>query len=348
MNNLMRHLIGIRRTHFKRLLISGVLHTLGALCVAALLWTWMLPPAHRASLHEAMDAGALGFTSGEVLLHLALSACFWAFLAICYHLFRSARSNPTPRLVKARGTVITETIIVFPVFLLLTMGLIQLTIVNTAGLLTSLAAYKAGRVAAVWSPEMVRDNIDANTVHEKMHVAAAASVAPVAPSDFVQLGCDFEDSTTLQAMLDANVEIGHVTDLGPVGRNLHGFRGGQLSITRAFDHSNFIIRGQRKLKFANCAVSVSVTFNPTDNRRGTATATVQYKHMMAIPIAEVVFGSADVVGGRAAHYSEIVRQYEVPYQFPPRLATPGGFINFSEAFGGTDFDMNDIGDFDDD
>ncbi len=312
MNGRIRQLIGSVRPG--RLLALAVLHILGTLGVAAAFWMWMLPPHTRSALREAMDAGVVGITSGEVVLHLALSACFWAFLSICYHLARSLRSDPTPRLVKARGTVITETIIVLPIFLILNLGLIQLAILNTASLLTQLAAFNAGRVVAIWHPEAMegRKGVTTDMVNEKARVAAAMALTPVAPSDFpIQPGsCS---STTLDNKLEGLEGLGHTTTGSTIPH-------GEMRLPAFWDASDFETRGRRKLIFAHCATTVEYAIGSDQLVR----TVVRYQQQIAMPLVANVFGQIETVGGRMAYFTPLERDHITTHQIPPCVRTPGG------------------------
>lgn len=301
------------------LLGTGLLHLTGVALVYVGIWWMMLPPETHSALREAAAHGIFYDQPTSLILHAGLSASFWAMLVIAFKLFTAPSEKRSARLVKARGTVIVETLIVFPVFLLITLGLLQLTILNTAGLLTHLAAFKAGRAVSVWAPEAHhgRKGVNYTTMNEKARTAAAAALAPVAPSDFVY-SCDQNNS--LETMLEALRTVGHITTLNP-NVKLHGSRS-NLSVSRAFDHSNFIIRGQRKLEFAFCAVEVEVD-PPNPGPATNFNVVVTYRQQMAMPFVEVVFGSFDEVGGRAAFYTTIQRRHATTSQIEPNDSTPG-------------------------
>lgn len=281
----------------------------------------MLPLETHTALQEAAAHDVFLHQPGALLYHAALSACFWAMLLILFGILQKPREHQQLRLVKARGTVIVETLIVFPVFLLTSLGLLQLTILNTAGLLTSLGAFKAGRSISVWAPEADhgRNGVNYALVNEKARLAAALAVTPVDPADFVY-SCD--GSTSIDTSRDAMKSLGHAIEVNP-NVQLHGSRS-NLSLSRAFDHSNFFIRGQSKLSFAWCATDVEIT--PSSPSSGeNFTVTVRYQQQMAMPFVEIVFGSFDEVGGRGAFYTEIQRSYATRAHIEPNADTPGYF-----------------------
>ena len=335
-------------------LLRGIVHLLGVSTIFVLSAAWVLPGETRAALWSAYDTGALGMIPVEALIHLGLSVAAWLMLYIGFRLLTSVPEQSTPRLVKAQGTVIVETIIVLPVLLLLIFGLLQLIVLNTAGLLSTLASYNAARVVAVWGPEaeIQRNDVDESLVAEKARVAAAAAVAPVAPSDyFMNLsGCN-ESGDTLEHFInglemDYGVGIGPIS-FGPAGHtqfhNTAPMTGatGNLSVPRGFDTSDFETRGQRKMHFAYCAMTVQLSNaatgeqecsgdlcgevdTPTDDNEDASGATIAYQQHMAFPIAERVFGSGGTVGGRLAYYSTITRSHTFNSQMEPSDQVPGG------------------------
>lgn len=308
--------------HWRRRLISGTatiaLHLLGTATFFTASWWLLIPLETRQALREAYHHGAIQIHSTELLLHAGLSACFWAMLFIGYKLLTTPRKR-TPRLISARGTVIVETLIVFPLFLLLTLGLLQLILVNTAGLLTSLAAFNAGRAISVWAPEIGRRNdVERSLVLDKARVAAAMALAPVAPADFITTNCG-SGSTTLSKQLEGLRSTGHTSTT-----NILAATDGNasLSVNRAFDLSNFETRGRNKLNFAYCATEIES--NISDSTQGTSfNVQVNYKHQLAMPVVAVVFGGYSVVEGRPGFYSTITRSHTTTAQIKPRAETPG-------------------------
>lgn len=309
------------RTRLPLYLTSGLLHFLGIALVYVAIWWLMLPPETHKALHEAASYGLFVDQPHALLFHGLLSACFWVLLVLVVQVFKQPAEQRQLRLVRARGTVIVETLIVLPVFLLITLGLLQLTILNTAGLLTSLGAFKAGRAVSVWAPEADEGRLGVNysIVDEKARLAAASAVTPVAPSDFVH-SCT--GSTSLDAKLDAIRSVGHATSMNP-NMKAHGSRS-NLSVSRAFDHSNFLIRGQSKLSFAWCATEVVI--EPAQPRPAERfTVTVIYQQQMAMPFVEVVFGDFREVAGRTGFYTQLERSYSTTAQIKPNRTAPGLF-----------------------
>ncbi len=307
--------------------VSAAGHLLGVAVIFCLSWWVLLPGYTRAALREAYHQGLFHDRPTELLIHLGLSACFWALLVIGWHLVRAPSSGQARRIVKARGAVMLETAVVFPVFLMTTLGLIQLTLTNTAALLTSLAAYNSARTIAVWYPETDPSNppnpgrmdVDGDMVLEKATLAAAAALAPVAPSDFRhQASGDCANSESLEARIEALEAIGHEHESGVSGL-------GDYSLARALDQSDFAHRGQTKLRAAYCAVTVDYVVNPDQH---TMHVQVEYKDYVTIPLVGPIFGEYESVAGRDGFFSTITRDHETTYQLwhYPDLPGTGGIL----------------------
>ncbi len=292
----------------------AALHAAGTMTIFVGIWWFMLPPAIRSSLTEAYHYGLYAGQPTELYFHLGLSACFWAMLYIGFQLLITPSEKKQPRLVKARGLVYLEFIVVLPVFLLLNLGLIQLTILNTAHLLTNLASFKTARAVALWHPEAMgdRNGVTEALVGEKALVAAASTLAPVAPADFA-FNNNSCSSDTLEHALSAFESLGHA------GSGTGGESGIAKSVATFFDTANFQSRGQRKLMFAHCATEIGYSVNESDH---TIEAVVSYHQQMAMPWANQVFGSFQTVAGRDGHYATIVRAHTVTYQVVPFADIP--------------------------
>ena len=115
-------------------------------------WTWALQAlAHLTGVLAVLSVNALlfvnehameAFYSGlghaaffdlvtvPLLLQAGLAACFWALIVITFTWGRLTlvERRATKKLVmqRSRGTILTETLIIFPIFLLFTSGLAQL------------------------------------------------------------------------------------------------------------------------------------------------------------------------------------------------------------------------------
>lgn len=304
--------------YYGRLAAASALHLLGVAVIFCLFGWWILPGEAHPAIAQAYSLGVFSEHPQEVLLHAGISACLWALLFIAWKLLTTASEEKTPRLVRARGTVIVETIIVFPVFLLITLGLVQLALLNTAGFLTTLGAFKAGRVVAIWYPEALegRNGVDLALVEEKARLAAASSVAPVAPADFVFSAGDCVASDSLDAKLEALGDLGH--DTSPA--SAYGQATPEnLSLATAFDQSDFATRGQTKLLFAHCATTVEYVVSGHE-----VLTRIQYQQQIAMPVVSLVFGEPATVAGRQGFYATIERDHRTTHQIVPMDEPPGG------------------------
>lgn len=308
-------------------LTTGAMHLVGMAVVFAISSWLLIPSQSRSALHEAYHHGLMEAATAEIALHAGLSFCFWALLYIGWKLIVSSKPSEAGRLVKARGTVIVETLVVFPVFLLVTLGLMQLAILNTGALLTTLAAFHAGRTASIWVPENMepRQEVNAGVVQDKIHMAAAGAVAPAVPSDFAT---DANvNSPSLDARLDALEDLGH--DQQPsVAADA------TLSVAGSFDGANMASRGLNKMTFAYCAVEVHTTWDGDPGCGPTNISTVVvYNHQLAFPFVNRIFGDGATIAGRTGHYSRIIREHSTTMQIPPNPATPGGMGGWGDRAG---------------
>lgn len=291
-------------------------------------------------------------------LHVGLSTCIWAAVYLLGAFVLSWRTKPDRVIRVARGTVMTETIIVLPVFMLLSFGLAQLAINNIAGILANVASYQAARAAWVWKGEEGKsriNNVGSNEARTRARLAAALVMTPVAPGEFV--GNPTMGNATAQNMRES-LALANIPLAGPYipagitnfGTNVFGTglnmttRSGQ-SFIAALDTSMYAIRGIRKFTHAWHATNVTVS----DSSNGDTSISLTYRHFVAMPIMGRVFGNFGVVGLRPGYYSEFNRTYgfQSLSKTPPNTNLPGGtLLNFS--IGGPGFGeaiRGEVGDF---
>lgn len=264
-----------------------------------------------------------------VLLQVALGACIWA---MCYLLFQwvrvSLRERRTPNkvLVKARGTILTETLIVFPVFLLLTSGLAQLSINTSASILTAVGTFQANRTAWLWEPETrpanARNGMSGRTdeVDERARIAAASVIAPVVPAEF-RGNCDFSDlfdarmrtitATGAYAGAAGADAVRALVNTGSTGLPT------ELYYNKAFDTSPFYERGAKKLYLAYCLTSAS---HRTSG--GNVVTTVEYTHANVFPWFSYIFGEERVAAGNPGRYAVFTNTASLPQQIDANPREP--------------------------
>jgi len=327
----------MKRT-LSRVLGHFLVHVTGVLAVATLL---LLPYLEQSLLDAYATALAYdefrAFTALEWGVHVGLSLCVWALLVISYKLFSSRRRKL--RAVKvARGSVITELLIILPVWMLLSMGLMQLCITNIAGILTNLATFQAARTVWVWHGESSGNRIGVSyfTIMSKARVQAAQSLAPVAPGDYFhdpfftvspalksaragmlaqQLPLLMEDQGAVAFPLVYLLELEDIEGVVRAGDK----KG--LSLARSLDQTTFRLRSVRKLTWAYHATTVIPVM-----ALGRSGAVVIYHHQIAMPLVPQAFGQLKTVMGRAGYYRPIVREFNFAAQRPANPDFPGGSV----------------------
>ena len=253
-----------------------------------------------------------------IVLVFGLSACAWALTFIVYSLVRLRL--PKSRglaLSRARGTIITETLVVLPIFFLLTFGLAQMAVNSMAGLLSTLASYEVARTLAVWAPES-RANVDANVIREKARLVGAAVVAPIVPENRAGLaGCD-QNATSLRQMREGLQGVGLESGVGGETRT--------WSMKDAFGTRAFSERGPTKLTLAFC--NSWVTWTPvdrdTDNVNIQAfTATFTYHHPAVFPMVGPIFAQNPGAGNWGTNYvSSFTKSYSMTTYLTPNIWAP--------------------------
>lgn len=282
----------------------------------------------------------------EVGMMAGVSACMWAIGFIAVQLFRETRrTRRTTSLATSRGTVMTETLIVLPVFLLLVFGLSQMAINSMAGLLTTLGTYQSARTLAVWAPEIGHDRIDGGQevtkemVDERARAAGAGVLAPVASMSALNVNACNDQIT---AGADGHGQSEHViTDFLNGMKTLNLGAGadvpGQLkswSLVDAFGTRAFALRAAPKLKVAFCASHVewdeaTIVTDPDDNQRSEITVTFTYVHRNTFPLVRHIFnnGTGNVDASKLPYQGNnsvtpISRTYSMYQQISPNPEQP--------------------------
>lgn len=319
------------------------------LAVAVIAVLSMVPFVNEFTL-EVMWASAehteyLALTWFEVALHIGLAGCLWALMVLLFDVVRSKR-QPVRKVLKLRqGSVMTETLIILPVFLLLTFGIAQLAVNNMAGIVANAAVFQSGRTAWLWASEaqVGRSGVTMTKAREMARVQAAAVLTPVAPGDFIQSPFggseEFKDmrgillgsqipypSSDLGAVGQSAVPIFFMFDsvdpraLTSLGGNMTGMTsipGKNSSFYRAFDASGFRSRTVRKFTFAYGATSVDLV-----DRGDEYGAHINYLHMQAFPVVDRIFGDFTIVESRPGYYMTIEREFTMPKQVVPNPRRP--------------------------
>ena len=132
---------------------SAIVHAVGWLVCTILLVFVSFPPDVAAEVFSRIAAEQPLRTELTVtaLKHASLGMVVWLTSYLLFALgSHRMRQNPRRKMKLSRGTVMVETLIIFPVFLLLLFGLLQLSINNIASMLTSYAGFSGTRAVWVW------------------------------------------------------------------------------------------------------------------------------------------------------------------------------------------------------
>ena len=306
-------------------------HGLGVCVVATVAW---LPFLNRYTLDALL--GSLknpAFSSAGMLslgLHLGLSVCAWALLVILFEVITGRRQPARALLGAPRGTVMTETLIVFPVFLLLTFGIAQLAVNNIAGLVANAAAFEAGRTYWLWSAEAEasRRGVGYDLALDKAHAQAAAVLAPVVPGDFkMESGGIPEVARQTRGILMGTQKPAFSTDSGAKGmddaatqvtrNNSVEASGMDKTFASAIGTDSWRRRSARQFTFAYLASDVQALDGGSE-----AGVRLVFQHHQAFPLVGAIFGDKRTVGGRSGYYSSIDRTFTMPTQIPPNPHQP--------------------------
>lgn len=319
-----------------RTIVSIWLHLLGITFIALILLipyvgTGFFDAYYVAMANEEFRAVSLA----EWGIHIGLATCVWALIAITYKMI-SIRRKKLRAVKTTRGSAITEFLIILPVWMLISMGLMQLCITNIAGILTNLGAFQAARTVWVWAGEAQGDrlNVGYMTVASKARVQAAQSLAPVAPGDyfhdpFFTVSSDLKAARAGMLAQQLPLLTGDQGALGyplayllqledPKGLTTSGTRKG-LALSRSLDSSSFRLRSVRKLTWAYHATTVVPFYlGPV------AGALVIYRHQIAMPLVPQFFGQYGSVMGRKGYYRVIKREFTYVSQRAANPQYPGG------------------------
>ena len=233
----------------------------------------------------------------------------------------------------ARGTVLTEFLIILPVFLLLTFGMAQLAINNMAGMLANVAVYEAARAVWIWQPEVDTGRATADPV-DRARIAASQVMTPVAPGNFMVIptGLSAEFRASRNALMLSQIPFGGsipsgLTDLG-AGAGSISLQSAEkdLSMSKALDTSTFLSRSLTKYTHAYLATNVEV-INGSE-----IGATLTYQHNQVMPLVGIIFGKKsgglfgvnfDAPGMRSGYYATYQRSYAIKAQaWKPNITMP--------------------------
>ncbi len=322
------------RPWWSTLLVGGG-HAMGVATLALVALWWQM---RDVSPDLLVWAESRGYSFGEqnaaeLALHIALCALAWFTGAFIVHHGRQSRSVKRVRLAQARrGTVIVETLIALPVMLVLMCGLIQMTLLNIAAIMTDVAAIQAGRAVYVWEGETQIPRVrsdgyvkpDKASVEEKARIVSAGVLAAIAPGTN-STGCS--SSSQFRSYFSGTTSTSSLTGLiaGSAGASI-GFLGERArrnnrALSSAFDDISFDMRGPRKLATAYCHSSVEYELTG-----GNIRTTLTYDHKLTVPITGFAFATKfNFLGER---FTTIQRTYVLPHQtLQPNPYTPVSLLS---------------------
>lgn len=293
----------------KKYIFSGIIHVVGVITLFTLFALFFISQTTGALVVQLLgDTQVASEIAFPLIVLFGLSILTWA---LGFFVFTTLGKSRAKTLTRTRGTIMTETLIVLPVFLLLTSGLAQMGINSMAGLLTTVGAYEAGRTLAVWGPEIGRNRISGVSqavVVDKARLAVAVIVAPVARTGYRDL-IRCSGTPEFKKYMKGMEAAGLLPTEGAGGRLKF------KNYTESFGDKSFAQRGPDKLKSAYCSVAVDTSvFNDiptTGTSGGDFTIKVAYIHQPVFPFVKKIFGN-----------TRIEREYTMRSHIPPNQCLP--------------------------
>lgn len=272
-----------------------------------------LPIVFKALTHAELQADTFWRVAG----HVGIALVCWGMLFGVFLAGRARMERQKSQAIRRPiGSVMTETIVLLPVFLLIVFGLAQLSVNNVGGILANVAVYEAARAGWVWTHEEGVRNVSSGESTKRARIAAAAVMSPVAPGNFMgnpiltgsagkmrlalaasNLPVNDAYVSFIPTELQSLLASGGSLDLTPTTRKYQ-------SVWRALDSDTFIQRTVKKFTHAHHATNIRLR----DRSSGTE-ARLRYRHFIAMPMMGRVFGSFRVVGLRPGYYTTYERTY---------------------------------------
>lgn len=317
--------------HILAVMLRLSFHLMGVMALAAVMWLVVAGSSRLQMVWDAREYGADSLAPA-LLLHVGIAALIWAGLCLFVSWGRRLKDQPPPVRLSAAGrggSVYIETLVVLPVAMLLFFGMVQLAIVNMAGVLTNLATFQASRTAWLWEAEGDRSNLTQRELEERVRVQAAAVLTPVVPGTFYQTSRDLPPFATgardMRGALVGSQSTNAGGDLASRGRQ----RADSIAIlgdaynaglATGVDIDNFTERTVRKFTMAYHAVDVQV--DSDDDRVGIR---LVYDHQCVFPIVCGIFGEPRQLSGMdfGGYYTRFERQWTRQGQVQASERWPG-------------------------
>jgi hypothetical protein len=291
----------MKRTWWKIPLVASG-HVVGTGVVALTLAFLVMDGSAIEMVFGAIGSGSVAGTPWLwVGIHLFLSAALWGMIAFAGKRLMKRDDDRSKRIIKLQsGTAMTEFLIILTPFLLLTSGLAQLAILNTASLLADVASYNATRAAWVWETQ---DDVDNRFIERKARVAAAMALAPSAPSDF-----STDDAAEIKDLAE---ELDGGGNYAAGGNAPHS----AMTYLMAYDTGDFSERVLKKLYFAYNAIDMNVRIDDEN-----VESNFTYQMNCVFPWFAYIWGDRRTVSGRSGFYVPIRRRHTLPKQL--EVVTP--------------------------
>lgn len=283
----------------------------------------------------ALEVIRLSVTTPELRVHaaqqfgllLGLSLCIWLLCVMSWHYGQGRLKQNRLKSVRVHaGTIMTETLIIMPVFLLLTFGLAQLSINMIGGILVNVAGWSATRAVWVWAPEAEaqRSGVNDAEVVDRARAAAAMVMTPVASGAYMSGG------TLIGDLPRAGVDMRRAVLKGQVPLNVPDTAiriastgtANEMSIPTALGgDANFVLQSIQKFSRAYTCTAIEVVRDGEN-----IGAKVTYKHYLGMPFIGPIMGGNRLLfwsvpelpnaanGYRPGYYLDYERQYMMPAQ----------------------------------
>lgn len=328
---------------------SLLFHSIATLILAVVMSLPTIDWATTQMLWDSMTTQGFELDWLRVALHIGLAGCLWALIVIAFLWVRERRTEnkEVTRLVKqAKGTVVTEFLIIFTPFILLTSGLAQLAMLNVTGLLADLAAFEGARVVWVWAAEVNEPRFNSGLkgwhMRDKARTIASMALAPTAANDYYLGRSVKPGSSNYYRRQRAWVVGAFMPDGNPPSSNYEWSGGGQaltgggafdidlrsdgatgqnLTYLSAFDMYGFKWRAARKMTQAEWGLYHQFeTICPSncDQSGGNESGVhFTYWYNLIFPWFGYIWGEYEVIGMREGWYAKIERRHTFPAQPMP-------------------------------
>lgn len=311
-------------------LISALGHGSATLLTTAIVVCLVVPPKqayHVIALNlRVPELRSVGWS--DVGLLLGVGACIWALMFITYKLIDQRRQQSKLRTLKlSRGTIMTETVIILPVYFMLSFGLAQLSLNFIAGTLANVAGYMASRSYWVWEGEANKNRsgtqVSSQDALERAKISGALVMAAVAPGDFVGLNLGGLNGSAQKARAMTSPLGMDASQLGQlISAASNGLALGEGSFYKSFDPSSGLVRGALKFTHAYNASSVELI------NGGQGGIRFNYEMIQSMPAVGRFFGSFKGMGPNnlpAYYWLKIQRDYSFTKQlYAARAEMPDG------------------------